>query len=304
MQVQHCALRGRQHLRTGLPCQDRVHSREENGVVSLALADGAGSVSHSQEGASLAVKSICQILCQQFDDLHQAPSPGAVKLAILPTLWEKLDERAKELEVPRKQLACTLLAVAMRGDRYLLFHVGDGVIAYQKAGKLHVASAPHNGEFANTTTFLTSPNCAQATRVLRGTQEAIEAFVLMSDGSEATFYRRSKGVLSPQLSQVLACTHYFAPQSAEAYVEAVVQGICLPRTGDDCSLALLTRDGVGFPHWAHMTPREKARLLGIKTQKASRRRHQIAKYARAYGIVNCTKGDDATMDHETSIAFA
>lgn len=276
---------GRTHQQRHLPCQDSVFTLEEAGVVAMALSDGAGSAQYSQEGSAIAAATACQILCQHFDSLYNAPSPATVKLSILQPLVEKLCQRANELHTTTQDLACTLLTVAMKGDRYLLFHIGDGVIAYQKQDKLHVASAPQNGEFANTTTFVTSPKSIIQARVMRGTQPEIQGFALMSDGSESTFYQRGTQRLNPYLADVLARNHYFSPQFAAGYLNTLVHQVCIPRTGDDCSLAVLTRGTNHSTPWAHLSPRKRAALLGITTSNPNRRRRQIAKYAKHYGIL-------------------
>src|SRR5690606_42119695 len=58
------------------------------------------------------------------------------------------------------ELASTFLAVAVSAERFLVVHIGDGVIGYVKNGELRVISAPDNAEFANQTTFVTSPDAA------------------------------------------------------------------------------------------------------------------------------------------------
>ena len=38
-----CAVQGRSHIKTEIPCQDKTFTSIENGVSVIALADGAGS---------------------------------------------------------------------------------------------------------------------------------------------------------------------------------------------------------------------------------------------------------------------
>lgn len=42
-----------------------------------------------------------------------------------------------------------LLLAAVSEERFLLVHIGDGVIGYLDGDTLKVASVPDNGEFAN-----------------------------------------------------------------------------------------------------------------------------------------------------------
>lgn len=138
--IQTASVTGRSHRRTGAPLQDRTCIRTEYGVTAAVLADGAGSAACSQEGAEAVVQAISRYLCESFDDLYQAKTPLELRRNILVQARAAVEKRAQALGVPVRELACTLLAAAMKGDRYLLVHLGDGVIAYRKAGAVKVAT--------------------------------------------------------------------------------------------------------------------------------------------------------------------
>lgn len=282
--TQMAAVTGRGHQTRGLPCQDRTWSLSENGVTAIALADGAGSAPLSQEGAEIAVRTACQVLCRRFEDLHTAASPLEMRLAVLQEVRENLRRHAVERGVAVRDLACTLLAVAVCEDRYLLFHVGDGVIGYRKNGKLLVASAPRNGEFSNTTTFVTSPDALKKARVLRGVQPRTEGFVLMSDGCEAALYQKKKPALSPLAGRLLERAELLERETSAALLAGMLEHVISRRTQDDCSLALLTRQNGSFGDWGRMTQREQAAVLGVITGNRNRRRRAIRKYAARYGV--------------------
>lgn len=282
--TQSARVTGRGHLRKGLPCQDRTWIMGANGVTAIALADGAGSAQWSQEGAAVAVRQVCELLCAEFDSLFRAPSPVLARKVILEEVRGAIRDRAEQLGVRSRELACTLLAVAMRGDTYLVFHVGDGVIGYQRAGKLLVASAPRNGEFANTTTFVTSADALRASRILKGSNPDLEGFVLMSDGCEAALYHKRKQKLAPLMTKLFQRAELLGRESAQGQLEAVLDQIIARRTQDDCSLALMVRPGRRFGRWERMTQREKAAMLGILTENQNRRRRAIQRYAKLYGV--------------------
>ena len=231
-QTQTDRVTGRGHQRQGMPCQDRVLSMERNGVTAIALADGAGSAALSHEGAECAVQAVCELLCENFDALFSAQSSAEVRHFLLSGVRDRIRERARELNAECGQLACTLLAVAVRGDAYLLFHVGDGVIGYRKSGKLLVASAPQNGEFANTTTFVTSPDALMHSRALRGVQPRIEGFFLMSDGCEAALYHKGKRKLAPLISKPFLRLQLLSSGTSQEMLEAVMERIIAKRTQD------------------------------------------------------------------------
>lgn len=278
--TQSAAQVGRGHQMAGVPCQDKTMTMCRNGVTAIALADGAGSARFSHEGAACAVEAVCEVLCRKFEELSATASPLDMRLCVLGAVSERMTRRAEELGVPISELACTLLAVAVRENRYLIFHVGDGVIGYRKDGKLMVASGPENGEFSNTTVFVTSKNALLKSKVMRGEQAALEGFVLMSDGCEAALYHKENRRLAPFLNRLLQRAELLEREVSEEMLHAVLAGVISHRTIDDCSLAVMVREGAQSGGWNRLTQRKKAAILGIATEKRNRRRRQIRKYER------------------------
>ena len=283
--TQTAAVTGSGHQRQGLPCQDKTWSMEANGVTAIALADGAGSARLSHEGAESAVQTICRTLCEQFDELYVSSSPMEMRMKALREVRQRIRLHAAERNAAIGNFACTLLAVAVRGDKYLLVHVGDGVIGYQKSGKLLVASRPQNGEFANTTTFVTSPDVLQKARVLRGRQPKLEGFVLMSDGCEAALYQKKKAAIAPLVGRLFQRAELLEHSTAESLLQMALKCAVSPCTHDDCSLAVMTRKGESFVPWKRLPQREQAAVLGVGTGDRNKRRRAIRKYAKAFGVV-------------------
>lgn len=247
---------------------------------AIALADGAGSCTLSQEGAETAVKTVCETLCSRFEELYAAPGPQAVRSALLGAVREAVSARAKELGTEAKQLSCTLLAVAVKDERFLLLHVGDGVIGCRKNGVLRTLSAPTNGEFSNTTVFVTSNAALTGAAVRKGKLNGAEGFVLMSDGCEAALYSKRTQTLAPVLHKTMERCQLFTPAAADRYLTPLLTVSIAGRTLDDCSLAMLTRQVGRFGDWARMQPRQKAALLGITTENRAKRRRQIRRLSK------------------------
>ena len=283
--TQTAAVTGSGHVRQGLPCQDRTWSLEANGVTALALADGAGSARLSHEGAEIAVQTICRTLCERFDELYVSSSPMEMRVRALQEVRQRIRLHAAERNAAIGNFACTLLAVAVRGDEYLLVHVGDGVIGYQKSGRLLVASRPQNGEFANATTFVTSPDVLQKARVLRGRQPKLEGFVLMSDGCEAALYQKKKAAIAPLVGRLFQRAELLEHSTAESLLQMALKCAVSPCTHDDCSLAVMTRKGESFVPWKRLPQREQAAVLGVGTGDRNKRRRAIRKYAKVFGAV-------------------
>ena len=236
-----CAVIGRGHEKEGLPCQDQVAFAAGGGIAAAVLADGAGSAKMAEEGAICAAKIAANYLVAHFHEILADDDATAVKEQLLATLKHALQERAEELDGALRGLASTLLAVAADGEQLLIVHLGDGVIGYLKEGELRVVSAPDNGEFANVTTFVTSPDALVKLRIYRGGVENVEGIVLMSDGTEQSFYQKQQRRLMPRLVHVmreaaLVDNRVFVPQLVDAMTTVVTA-----RTQDDCSIALLVR---------------------------------------------------------------
>ncbi len=232
---------GRSHLREGKVCQDKICILTRNGVMTTALADGCGSAKVPELGAEVVTRRICQLLCDRFEEFLHNPAGAEVKQEILRQLYEALDECCLSHGCTREDLASTLLAVAVRGDCYLMLHIGDGVIGYVRNGRIRVASVPDNGEFANETTFVTAPDALSSLRIYKGRNELIEGFVLMSDGCEASFYNRANVVLAPVLTRQIyrlgiTSEAFFRPSLEQSMAETIRY-----RTMDDCSLILAAK---------------------------------------------------------------
>ena len=212
--------------------------------------------------------------------------PAELRQFLLSGVRDSIQHRAEALGAEKNDLACTLLAVAVRGDAYLLFHVGDGVIGYRKSGKLLVASAPQNGEFANMTTFVTSPDALLHSRALRGIQPQIEGFVLMSDGCEAALYHKGRNRLAPLIHKIFQRLQLLSSEASQMMMMgAVMEHAIAERTQDDCSMALLVRKTNPFDAWLQITQREKAHVPGIATGNRNRCRRAIRQYA--YDELQC-----------------
>ena len=157
---------GSSHLRDDLPNQDAVAHRlvttPRGPVVVVAVADGAGSASRSDEGSRIAVDSAVDTI---IAGVRKRPA-AAQSRHLANSLVREAVKRAKNAVVrysksqgiaPR-ELACTLI-VAVAGDRLLTAaQVGDGaVVAFDVAGGVaKTLCAAHTGELANETTFITS----------------------------------------------------------------------------------------------------------------------------------------------------
>ena len=153
-------------MRGQLPCQDfsdylRCRIGDETALI-IGISDGAGSAALSHLGSQAAVAAL----------LRQAASYGRtvadisredVQMWFANTLAH-LKEVAEKEKIEVRDLACTVL-VAVLGERHAVFaQIGDGAWIAETNGVFGAVTWPQNGEFANETKFITSPDALESTQ--------------------------------------------------------------------------------------------------------------------------------------------
>ena len=172
---------GTAHRGRGTPCQDAFRFRTLSPAgewLAVAVADGAGSASHAEAGATLA--------CDEF-----ARRVGLVDPACLSTrnaivelfagVRDALVAEAARLGVPPRELACTALLAVVGPESAALAQVGDGAIVLRDGAGCRVVFWPEPAGYANATDFLTDDGFADALRFEAMAGEVTEIAVL-TDG--------------------------------------------------------------------------------------------------------------------------
>lgn len=256
--------RGRSHVSAGIPCQDKTLAIHKNGVDVIALADGAGSAKWSHFGAETIIQAAADYMCERFGSLLDHPDGRQVKLEMLEQLTLSLAEKCEQLQCEMKDLASTLLMVAVRDNAFLMVHIGDGVIGYIKDNALKVASSPENGEFANTTTFVTSSDAAMSMKLFKGSVEQIAGFVLMSDGTAESLYNKQARQLVPALLKIMHRNSIISRDKMLTLIEESFQNVIVSNTMDDCSIAIMSRNIGIFSDYEALSAAQKCELLQIE----------------------------------------
>ena len=202
-------VRGNDHIENDMPCQDNVAYKIGNGVEIIALSDGAGSKPKSQIGSETATKAVCDYLVEDFDDLYVlSETYGKTEAEVEEQkriLKESIFNRVKKAMLEKldgdmefEDLACTLLFFARKDDKYIIGHIGDGVIGgLFNSGKnkvLRVLSIPENGAQINITFFLTDSDAIDHLRIVCGRYVNLCGVILMSDGPEEVLYHPVNGL--------------------------------------------------------------------------------------------------------------
>lgn len=261
-----CAVKGTCHIAGNIPCQDKISNMSANGVDAIALADGAGSARFSHFGARTVTDYICRKLCYDFDSIYSDFSGGInAKTMLVSEITQCLRSTASEHNCSEKDLASTLLAVAVRGEDVIAVHLGDGVIGCITNDEIKVLSSPENGEYANTTVFTTSKHAISSIKFLKGHIKDKIGFVLMSDGSCASLYNKRENRLSDGIRSFI---REGEKNKATALNEMLIESFkydIRSRTNDDCSIAILYKDPETFSGYLNLPFAERNRLLGVNS---------------------------------------
>ena len=265
------AAAGRGHRIAGMPCQDKVCTYRNGEVTVVSLADGAGSSKLSHFGAEAVLDRVSRDLGENFDEYFSESDASVVRGKLLSDVSSALEETREKIGCERNDLSSTLLVAAVSGSRYFIVHIGDGVIGYLKDDEIRVATGPEKGDYANETFFTTSPAVRSHMRVMKGDDNQIQGFVMMSDGTADALYSRRTGTLSQGLRRIMQMTVLCTKSSMEKLLGETFESSVMKLTQDDCSICVLADTG-RLPDYHNMPVSEKLDLLQISGRGRNRRK--------------------------------
>jgi hypothetical protein len=180
---------GTSHLRAGTNCDDFAACVELNAscgsILLPVVSDGAGSARYSWLGSRIC----CRVFARNAVRFFSAG--GAFNGLSADLIYGWLDEIrdrigvcARERGASIRDFAATLVAAIVSDRQALFFHVGDGAAVYSvyTEGPWVVASWPNQGEYANTTYFVTD-DPAPKLRLVH-VDEPVARLALFTDGIE------------------------------------------------------------------------------------------------------------------------
>jgi len=243
-QATSTSVTGKSHLLKNIPCQDAVHqhiAENEDDVNVVVLSDGAGSCKYSDLGAQQVTRFMVNYLGEQFHQICNEMDGAKAKVKIVEDLQSFVNQFASDMDVPYKELSCTLLFIAICKNNYLAGQIGDGIIGIQKEDVVEPIFLPENGEYINSTYFVTGNQAAHHLQLLKGKLTNEEGFILMSDGPAESLYERNTKRISPAAIQMLEWLNDNPLDIVHKALEDNIRGFILPRTQDDCSIGLMKR---------------------------------------------------------------
>lgn len=242
---------GTSHAKSNRPCQDAhaVSVIEGSGaeILVIAVSDGAGSAEHSAEGSRLA--------CDSFVDavdahLKSGKSPvdfdraAAMQWAV--AFQEAVGAAAREAGRQLRDYACTFLGAVIGPAGAAYIQVGDGAIVVSSRKEKDDFSWvfwPQNGEYANTTYFLTESQIAETLQHIAEARP-VDEIAVFSDGVQTLALQlQGRAVHAPFFRSV------FTPLRAASSTNRLAAGLeqflssaaVNTRTDDDKTLVLASR---------------------------------------------------------------
>lgn len=176
---------GTAHVRRDAACQDafafRVFDINAGEILTIAVADGAGSAKFGKEGARAAcdffVSGVAALLENGGNvlDLNEEFFSGFLK-ALTGTLT------ANGEDADLNDYACTFLAIAASATETVFAQIGDGAIVYScEPDDFRLFAVPQQGEYANTTNFVTDKNASENLQ-FQYFENRIEELAIFTDG--------------------------------------------------------------------------------------------------------------------------
>ena len=142
-------------------------------MLSVFVADGAGSAAKGGEGAELAIEAAAAFIAKKVKQGEFGLGDGLATEIVL-AVREHIYAAAETEKLKARDFACTFLGVLSTAVGTLVLQVGDGGVVLDTGEGFEVAVVPMSGEYANMTHFVTDEDAvtvlatkAYSTRALR-----------------------------------------------------------------------------------------------------------------------------------------
>ncbi len=176
---------GTSHVTSGKPCEDSCWAQaditaDKQPILSIFVADGAGSAEFGGEGAEIAMKTAADFIAGKIIE-GEFGINDELAVQCIRAIRQSIESWAIADGKRPRDFACTLLGVVSLPHATLTMQIGDGGIVFQADKELELAIVPMTGEYANMTHFVTDENAIEVlcTRVIN---EPLSKVAVFSDG--------------------------------------------------------------------------------------------------------------------------
>lgn len=160
---------GTSHKVKNIVCQDSFAWQvvdKKSGILIVVASDGAGSAKQGAAGAQTTCQTMMQeirAVAERENDINKIARADAFRwLKLLQTQLEIL-ARSEKLQV--NDFAATLLVAIIADQTAIFVQIGDGGMVFAEGRdptEFRLAIEPQQGEYANTTNFVTDRNAADS----------------------------------------------------------------------------------------------------------------------------------------------
>lgn len=244
---------GTSHTANGIACQDSCAAQVQKHLsntplLTIFVADGAGSAIHGGIGAELAIEAAMDFI-NQHCSLSEFTLNDYWAVECIQSVRERIYTVANQQELKARDYACTFLGVIASPFITLLMQIGDGGIVVDIGNGLEVPISPMIGEYANMTHFITEKNAIDilAVEILPARLEKVAVF---SDGIQRLAMNMSSNTAySPFFTPfftVLETASFEEEEDLCTKLASFLQSQAVnERTDDDKTLA--------FAHWINIS---------------------------------------------------
>lgn len=240
---------GTSHLAVQKSCEDSCWAQADQtasgqSILSIFIADGAGSAARGGAGAELAMQAVAEFMAEQLK-LAEFGLNDELAVACSMAVREKIYSHAENENLTARDFACTLLGVLCSPNETLVMQVGDGGIVVDVGNGLELPVQPMMGEYANMTHFITDEDAIQVlqTKVFQRPALCVAAF---SDGLQRLALNLSTNAphepfFAPFFKVLSTALTDHEEQLQHALVRFLGSEAVNERTDDDKTLALAYR---------------------------------------------------------------
>jgi len=249
----YSSVAGTSHVGRGLPCQDHSLIRDfttvaDEPILLLVASDGAGSASC----AEVASKLVCDSVLGRVDE-YVRTEPGASGMSReLVTSWlddgirRDLYQQAAAAEINIREFACTIIVAVLRVDASVFFQIGDGAVVVGQGEEYRPVFWPQNGEYANTTCFVTDDAAVANLLYEKIDGPAVDEVAVFTDGIQNLALKfEDRSAYAPFFRPMFERLRQEPAGESEVLTpmlqEFLVSDAVIRRTDDDKTLLLATR---------------------------------------------------------------
>lgn len=240
---------GTSHVANGAACEDSCWAQVDVTaagvpVLSMFVADGAGTAACGGEGAELAMQAAAAFVGAKLK-LPEFGIGDSLAVECVSAVRARIYAQADDAGLTPRDYACTFLGVISTPQASLVMQIGDGGVVVDAGSGLELAVVPMSGEYANMTHFVTEDDAitVMATKVFAGPFLRAAAF---SDGLQRLALNMATNTphepfFAPFFAVLGTATDAHEDELQSALVRFLAGPAVNERTDDDKTLALAVR---------------------------------------------------------------